>query len=183
MNKKQNNSSKTNLVNYSKASKTTISSLIADLASKDGIVRVKARQQLVYYRGRSIAALIKTLSNENCWVRWEAAKSLSQIGSPSSIQALLKALEDEMFDVRWLAAEGLIRIGRKAIVPILEALVKNSNSSWLCEGTHHVLHDMNKGNLGTVLTPVLLALEDTGQSLQVPLAARAALDAFITKKA
>jgi hypothetical protein len=182
MTKKHNNPPKTNLVTNSKASKTTISSLIADLASEDGIVRVKARQRLVDYRGSSIAPLIKALSNENCWVRWEAAKSLSQIGSPSSIQALRKALEDKMFDVRWLAAEGLIRIGRKAIVPILEALVKNANSPWLCEGIHHVLHDMNKGNLGTLLRPVLLALEDTGQSLQVPLAARAALDA-LTKKA
>jgi hypothetical protein len=182
MNKKQNNPSKTNLVTNSNAPKATISSLIADLASKDGIVRVKARQQLVNYRGRSIAPLIKALSNENHWVRWEAAKALSQIGSPSSIQALLRALGDEMFDVRWLAAEGLIRIGRKAIVPILEALIRDSNSSWLCEGIHHVLHDMNKGNLGTVLRPVLLGLEDTGQSLQVPLAARAALDA-LTKKA
>src|SRR4030042_4963477 len=98
MSKKQNNPSKTNLVTTSKSSKGTISSLIADLASEDGIVRVKARQQLVDYRGRSIAPLIKALSNENCWVRWEAAKSLSQIRSPSSIHALLKALEDEMFD-------------------------------------------------------------------------------------
>ena len=182
MNKKQDDPSKTDLVTNSKASKATISLLIADLASEDGIVRVKARQRLVDYRVRAVAPLIKALSNENCWVRWEAAKALSQIGSPSSIQALLKALEDKMFDVRWLAAEGLIRIGRKAIVPIVEALVKNSNSPWLYEGIHHVLHDMNKGNLGTVLRPVLLALEDTGQSLQVPLAARAALDT-LTKKA
>ena len=91
MNKKQNNPSKTNLVTNSKASKATISSLIADLASKDGIVRVKARRQLVAYRARSVAPLIEALSNENNWVRWEAAKALSQIGSPSSIQALLKA--------------------------------------------------------------------------------------------
>jgi HEAT repeat protein len=181
MSRKQDNPSKTNLVTNSKSSKVTISSLIADLGSEDGIVRVKARQQLVDYRGSSIAPLIKALSNDNYWVRWEAAKSLSQIGSSSSIQALLNALEDKMFDVRWLAAEGLIRIGRKTIVPILEALVKNSNSSWLCEGSHHVLHDMNKGNLGMVLRPVLLALEDTGQSLQVPLVARATLDA-LTKK-
>jgi HEAT repeat protein len=182
MNKKQDSPSKTNLVTNSKTSKATVSALIADLASKDGIVRVKARRRLVAYRARSVAPLIEALSNENNWVRWEAAKALSQIGSPSSIQALLKALEDEMFDVRWLAAEGLIRIGRKAIVPILEALVKDSNSSWLGEGIHHALHDMNKGNLGTVLMPVLLALEDTEQSLQVPLAARAALEA-LTKKA
>ena len=182
MNKKQNNPSKTNLVTNGNAPKATISSLIADLGSKDGIVRVKARRQLVAYRARSVTPLIKTLSSGKDWVRWEAAKALSQIGNPASIQALLKALSDKRFEVRWLAAEGLIRIGHKAIVPMIEALVKNSNSSWLYEGIHHVLHDMNKGNLGTVLRPVLLALEDTGQSLQVPLAARAALDA-LTKKA
>ena len=68
------------------------------------------------------------------------------------------------------------------MVPLLETLVEHSDSYWLREGIHHVLHDMNKGNLSTVLRPVLLALEDTGQSLQVPLTARAALDA-LTKKA
>ena len=181
MSKKQNNPSKTNLVKNNKASKAIILLLIADLASKDGVVRVKARSRLVTYGAPAVTPLIKMLSNENDWVRWEAAKSLSQIRSPSSIQALITALEDEMFDVRWLAAEGLIRIGRKAIVPILEALVEKSNSSWLCEGIHHVLHDMSKGNLGTVLRPVLLILEDAGQSLQVPLAARTALHT-LTKK-
>jgi HEAT repeat protein len=143
---------------------------------------VKARSRLVAYGARAVGPLIKMLSNENDWVRWEAAKALSQIGNPASIQALLRSLEDKMFDVRWLAAEGLIRIGNKAIAPILMALAENSDSYWLREGTHHVLHDMNKGGIRTVLMPVLQALEDTGQPLQVPLAARATLNAF-TKKA
>ena len=162
----------------SKAAKATIKSLIADLASKDGVVRVKARQQLVAYKKRSVAPLIRTLSNEKDWVRWEAAKALSQIGNPESIQALLEALTDKKFEVRWLAAEGLIRIGRKAAVPLLEALVKHSDSHWLREGIHHVLHDMNRGKLGKVLRPVLVALEGTEPSLEAPLAARAALDAL-----
>ncbi len=162
----------------SKADKATIKSLIANLASKDGVVRVMARRQLVAYKKRSVAPLIKALSNKSDYVRWEAAKALSQIGSPASIQALLKALEDNMFDVRWLAAEGLIRIGRKAIAPLLEALVKHSDSHWLREGIHHVLHDMNRGKLSKVLWPVLVALEGPEPSLEVPLAARAALDAL-----
>jgi HEAT repeat protein len=163
------------------SAKEIIKSLIADLASKDGIVRVKARQQLVAYKKRSVAPLIRTLSHENDWVRWEAAKALSQIGNNKAIKALLEALSDEKFEVRWLAAEGLIRIGRKAIVPLLETLVNHSDSYWLREGIHHVLHDMNKGKTTKVLRPVLEALEGTAPSLEVPLAAKAALDTLINK--
>ena len=129
------------MVSDSKAAKATIKLLIADLASRDGVVRVKARRQLIAYRKQSIAPLIRTLSNKNDWVRWEAAKALSQIGNNKAIKALLEALSDEKFEIRWLAAEGLIRIGRKAIVPLLEALVKHSDSYWLREGIHHVLHE------------------------------------------
>jgi hypothetical protein len=130
-----------------------------------------------------VTPLIKILSNEKDWVRWEAAKALSQIGNPTSIQALMKALSDKRFEVRWLAAEGLIRIGRKAIVPLLETLVKHSDSYWLCEGIHHVLHDINKGKYGKVLRPVLVALEGTEPSLEVPLAARTVLDAALARNA
>ena len=161
-----------------KAAKPSVKSLIADLASKDGIIRVKARRQLVAYKKRSVAPLIKTLSSETHWVRWEAAKALSQIANPASIQALLGALSDTEFDVRWLAAEGLIRIGRKVVVPLLETLVKHSDSLWLREGIHHVLHDMNRGDLDKTLRPVLTALEGTEPSLEAPLAARGALDAL-----
>jgi len=138
-------------------------------------------QQLVAYKKRSVAPLIRTLSNENNWVRWEAAKALSQIGNNRAIKALLEALSDEKFEVRWLAAEGLIRIGRKAIVPLLEVLVNHSDSYWLREGIHHVLHDMNTGKITEALRPVLVALEGPEPSLEVPLAAQAALDALIKK--
>jgi len=181
MNKTQNNAPKDNAVSGSKAAKATIKSLIADLASKDGVVRVMARRQLVAYKKRSVAPLIRTLSNENDWVRWEAAKALSQIGNQKAIKALFEALTDEKFEVRWLAAEGLIRIGRRAIVPLLEALVNHSDSYWLREGIHHVLHDMNTGKITEVLRPVLVALEGPEPSLEVPLAAQAALDALIKK--
>ena len=131
MEKTQNNTPKGNAVSDSKAAKVTIKSLIADLASKDGVVRVTARRQLVAYKKQSVAPLIRTLSNENDWVRWEAAKALSQIGNQKAIKTLLEALTDEKFEVRWLAAEGLIRIGRRAIVPLLEVLVTHSDSYWL----------------------------------------------------
>jgi hypothetical protein len=126
-----------------------------------------------------VSVFKKKIYNQHDWVRWEAAKALSQIGNPVSIQALLKALSDKRFEVRWLAAEGLIRIGHKAIVPLLETLVKHSDSYWLREGIHHVLHDISKGKFGKILRPVLVALEGTEPSLEVPLAARTALDALV----
>jgi len=64
MNKTHNNIPKGNAVYGSKAAKAIIDSLITDLANKDGIVRVKARQQLVAYKKRPVAHLIKTLSDE-----------------------------------------------------------------------------------------------------------------------
>ena len=165
-------------VSMGKASKPSVKSLIGDLASQDGIIRVKARRQLVAYKARSVAPLTKSLSNENHWVRWEAAKALSQIANPASIQALLGALSDTEFDVRWLAAEGLTRIGRKTVVPLLETLVEHSDSNVVREGIHHVLHDMNRGGLSKVLQPVLAALEGSEPSLEVPLAIRGSLDAL-----
>jgi HEAT repeat protein len=181
MGKNGNCASEGNAMSDKKNTKIIIKSLIADLASDNGVVRVKARRQLVAYKARSVAPLVKALSNKSDYVRWEAAKALSQIGNPASIQALLRALEDNMFDVRWLAAEGLIRIGPKAVVPMLETLVEHSDSYWLREGSHHVMHDMNKGKLMEVLRPVLVALESNEPSLTVPLAARVALDT-LTKK-
>jgi HEAT repeat protein len=160
-----------------KTNKTEIKTLIADLASKDGILRAKARRKLVGYKSEAVEPLIEILTDRNDWVRWEAAKALSQIGNPSSIQALLEALNDKSFEVRWLAAEGLIRIGRKAIIPALKTLINNSDSIWLREGIYHILHDINnKGTMEKALQPVLMALESAEASLEAPLAAKAALD-------
>ena len=44
-----------------------------------------------------------------------------------------------------------------------------------------MLHDMNTGKITEVLRPVLVALEGPEPSLEVPLAAQAALDALIKK--
>jgi HEAT repeat protein len=158
-----------------KSIEESIKTLIGDLISQDDLVRVKARKQLVAYRSRSVAPLVNELSSKNGQMRWEAAKALSQIGSPASTDALIKALEDPIFDVRWLAAAGLTKIGRKTIVPILEALEARPDSRWLLDGIHHILHDMNKGNLSALLKPVMAAMEGPEPSLEVPLKAREAL--------
>ena len=88
MNNTENNEPIVSALSDNEVTKDIIKSLIVDLANKDGIVRVKARRQLVAYKKRSVSPLIKTLSNKNDWVRWEAAKALSQIGNRKAIKAL-----------------------------------------------------------------------------------------------
>jgi HEAT repeat protein len=154
----------------------TIKSLIADLGSEDGIVRVRARKSLVSIGHAAVGPLVEALTSKREWLRWEAAKTLAQIADPSATQALIGALQDKMFDVRWLAAEGLIHIGNKAIKPLLEAVIKQPDSLWIREGTHHVLHDLPENNLKEPLKPVLHALEDVEPSLEVAIAAEAALN-------
>jgi HEAT repeat protein len=157
------------------AEKATVRALIADLGSKDGLVRVRARRALVTIGGKAVARLEKALTSRDRWKRWEAAKALGQIGDPESTDVLIRALDDEAFDVRWLADEGLIAIGRKAAIPLLKALINNPESIWLREGAHRFLHGIDMGDLEEILLPVRTALEDVEAPLEAPVAAEVAL--------
>jgi HEAT repeat protein len=159
-----------------------VNSLIAELGSKDGMVRVRARKSLVSIGHAAVGPLVEALASKREWLRWEAAKTLAQVGDPSATQALIRALQDKMFDVRWLAAEGLIHIGNKAIKPLLEAVIKQPDSLWIREGTHHVLHDLPENNFKELLKPVLHALEDVEPSLEVAIVAEAALNLLTDTK-
>jgi len=165
-----------NLSWQGRASPQIVRLLVGDLGSNDGIVRVTARRLLAAIGEDAIKELEQALKNKNQWMRWEAAKTLGQIGDPAAIDALIRALRDDVFDVRWLAAEGLIAIGRPSVVPLLKALVEHAESLWMREGAHHVLHDIRKEGIEEILQPVMIALEDVEPSLGVPLAARKALD-------
>jgi HEAT repeat protein len=118
------------------------------------MVRVRARRSLVAIREPAVRPLVEALASRKQWVRWEVAKALGQIGSPSSAEAL---------------------------VPLLHALVERSDSVWVLEGAHHVFHDLARGrpDLKDVLQPVLAALEDIEPSLEVPVAAEAVLNKLI----
>jgi HEAT repeat protein len=170
-----NKTGRDNLVSSKKVKTETIKSLVTDLGSQDGQVRVRARKSLVAIGGQAVRPLAKILSSKKEWCRWEATKTLGQIGDPSAIQVLVKALEDKMFDVRWLAAEGLIAIGHEALAPLLQVLVEHSDSLWLREGAHHVLHGIYKGDLTEILQPVIAALEGFEPSVETPPAAEKAL--------
>jgi HEAT repeat protein len=111
-------------------------------------------------------------------VRWEAAKALADIVDVRAASELVAALEDSNFGVRWLAAEGLIAIGRDALPSLMKALTKRSDSAWLREGAHHVLHDLSKGDLDLkdLVAPVIAGLERVEPEVEVLEPANAALD-------
>lgn len=155
-----------------------IETLVTELTCDNVIRCQKARRHLVAKGREAVPALVEALGNKKHWVRWEAAKALSQIGDPTATEALIRALRDKEFDVRWIAAEGLITLGPRMIVPMLQALINNPESFWLHNGAHHILHDMNRGDLDEFLRPVMIALEDIEPSMEVPLAAKKALDAL-----
>jgi HEAT repeat protein len=167
---------KTHVTQDNTVSKDTINALLAELGSQDGMVRVRARRSLVNVGHAAVRPLIEALDSKQEWVRWEAAKTLAQIGDPSAIQTLIESLHDKKFDIRWLAAEGLIHIGNKAVRPLLKALIEHPDSLWMREGAHHILHDLPENNLKETLKPVLHALEDVEPSLEVAVAAEAALN-------
>ena len=156
--------------------KTDIDSLIADLTCDQMMKCQDARLKLVAMGSVAVPALVEALLSRKQWVRWEAAKALSQIGDPASAEALIKALEDKVFDIRWIAAEGLVGIGKDALVPLLKALIGNSDSVWLRGSAHHLLTDMYLDELEEVLKPVITALEGLEPSVTVPVAAEIALD-------
>ena len=156
-------------------------SLVSDLTCDDVIKCQKARRQLVDMGTDAIPTLIKALGNKRHWVRWEAAKALTQIGDDHATAALISALRDDEFDVRWLAAEGLIVLGRKALIPLLNALIENADSQEMRDGTHHILHDMNRNGIHRILRPVMKALESTDPALEVPAAAHQAVEELTEK--
>jgi HEAT repeat protein len=146
-----------------------IESLIANLRSGDGIVRHKARETLTSIGKRAVRQLTPLLKDANDDVRWEAAKALAEIADPKAASKLVATLEDHNFGVRWLAAEGLIALGEDALIPLLEALIKRSDSVWLREGAHHVLHDLSKGDLDLkdLVAPVIAGLEGVDPEIEV----------------
>ena len=157
--------------------------LIADLSSEDGLLCQKARIALVKIGEPAVETLIKALENGDGYLHWEVIKALSQIGSPNAVQTLVGALEDSQFSIRWMAAEGLIVIGYDGLEFLLEALEKRSDSVFLREGAHHILHDLiSRSMLDNItiqhVSPVLAALNGIQPAIQTPLAARQALHAL-----
>jgi len=152
-----------------------IASLVSSLASKDGVVRERARHALVALGRPAAGALTKALSDPRDQVRWEAAKGFEEAPDPSSAPALIAALEDEVSGIRWLAGKALAALGTGALDLLMQALIDKPRSYRLHEGARHVLTAEPGRKLRHILAPVLDALEDLDPESAVPVAARQAL--------
>lgn len=151
-----------------------IQDLINNLSSSDEILRIHSRESLVKIGKPAVPQLVGALMRGNHWLRWEAAKTLGEIGDPTAAPALVEALKDEQFDVQWLAAAGLIKMKKGGIEPLLHALMTEIDIPRIREGAHHVLRELIKGELKEYLTPVLSALEGVEPTIQAPWVAKTA---------
>jgi HEAT repeat protein len=122
-----------------------------------------------------VPALIAALHSPSDHTRWESAKALNDIRDPRAAPALVDALEDEESAVRWLAARALIGLGRSALIPLLNCIERASDSSWMREGAHHVLHSLIRDGVADEAIPVLEALENLEPTVEAPVAAYQAL--------
>jgi HEAT repeat protein len=178
MTEKSNRKNRDNVLRGKKESTTAIRDLIADLKSKDGIIRQRSRQSLVAIGRPSVACLVKLMKDRNDQVRWEATKALAEIGDPAAASSLTSALEDEEFDIRWLAAEGLIALKLEGLSPLLKALTERPQSVWLREGAHHVLRELAKSGFHKMVQSLLETLEDMDAEIELPEAATELLNAL-----
>ncbi len=156
----------------------SIKKLNSALSSDDDITRIQARQALKAMGEVAVPFLIEALEEPDNIERWEAAKTLAEIGSPSAVPGLIKALENEEFEVRWVAADGLIKIGPGALKPLLQALVNHGESVLLREGAHRIIHELAKEELSQYLTPLLTSLEGKAPEVEVPIKALQALESI-----
>lgn len=118
--------------------------LVNELGDRQGMIRKKARKKLVAQGTRSIGILTELVDNPKHIYRWEALKSLEEIGSPESIPVFINALENDFSEERWIAARGLVRIGSRSLRSLLELILEKSDSVFVRSGAHHVIHDLNE---------------------------------------
>ena len=127
-----------------------ISELIANLDEENYLKRQHARLLLVHRGDESVPALLEALQSPKVNARLESVKALGEIRNPETIPALIDKLMDDDTGVRWAAMESLIKNGRNTLFLLLEKFIKDFDSLWLREGTHHILrvlkdrHELNQ---------------------------------------
>lgn len=154
---------------------TDIDLLVCQLSSKDMLERMKAREALVEMGATAVPAVAALADAKDDHIRWECAKTLSEIADASSINTLIQLLEDSEEGARWDAAIGLIAIGQPAVTPLLRAIIHRSVDRTIIAGARHVMHEFSKTPWGDFLRPVYEALNSFHASASAPVAADKAL--------
>jgi HEAT repeat protein len=156
-----------------------VDQLVAELSHENHVTRHEACAALVEHGSAAVSALTRVLAAPQPVVRWEAAKALAEIADPAAAEMLVSALADGDPDVRWVAGEALIALRRDAIQPLLKALTKSDVPAEIYPGARHVVHDLaQRGDLATLLEPVVRAFDKPEPALTVPVAAERVLESF-----
>ncbi|NOZ46235.1 MAG: HEAT repeat domain-containing protein [Chlorobi bacterium] len=149
--------------------------ILEGLSSKERSVRVNARNKIEDIGMPITEHLKEILYFKDHHLRWEAAKTFSQMALPETITIQIQTLEDDESDIRWIAAEGLSKMGSKVIKPILDYLLEHGTESvHLIKGVYHVLNKIDTDKeLKEKLAPLVKSLKKR-RSLheQVPLLAK-----------
>ena len=106
----------------------------------------------------------------------QIAKTLGGMGSQEAVQFLINKMESDDFDERYAAIQGLPLAGKKAINPLLHALVEHSDIIAFRNGAHTVLHNISATGSYKFLKPVLMALEGPQSDITTPVAAHNVLE-------
>lgn len=153
----------------------SLEGLVEDLASQNPVIRQEARRKLTVMGRPVIGRLRPLLKSHSEQVRWEAAKTMADIGGPDSANALAETLSDSSRDVRWVATEGLIASHSDALEPMLHELITRSSLVWVREAGIRVLDAALREEHNQFLRPVMKALKDRAPIFGVPIAAYEAL--------
>ena len=158
-----------------------VAALMETLASKNGMARQHAREELVACGEIASPELIDALSDDKKILRWEAAKALTQMDAPAAIPALIETLGDDDMGVRWVAGDALLRQGRGAIKPLLQALMHDTGP--IREGAYHVIHHLahHQTECHEALMPVSDALQALEANVATSIAARKAIDTLVAR--
>jgi HEAT repeat protein len=160
-----------------------IPGLIKQLNGKDDYIRMQARETLICIGQPASTELMKALSSGDTALRWQIIKILECIQDPEAAPILVEQLKDDDAGVRWAASDALIALRHDAIPALLQALLRDSDSSWLRRGAHHILHVMkDAGRLNKAELEVFAALQDIEPTASVPWAAEKAIESLKIKK-
>ncbi len=150
-------------MNTQHSTDTKLKSLMEMLASKDGLVRQKARIALVELDGPAVIPLSDALMHSKLdQTRWGAAKALGEIVDIRSIPALVNALDDTDADVAWLAGLALKKFEKAAWKLLLQKLIESGvDSVRLRNGARHVFSGQKVEGFNDLLEELMTALEDS----------------------
>jgi HEAT repeats len=152
---------------------TNLESLMEMLASEDGVIRTRARKALILLGKPAVKSLLNVLQTSKLErVRWEAVKTLGEIGDPRAIPRLVEALAENDPDVAWLAADALRQFKKVAWPPLLRLLIKyGAESTLLRQRAHHVLRNQRADGFNDLLATLRKDLESNTVQESTPVAA------------